>query len=77
MKALVHQLQLGNISILDSIPIPKKLKTEDGWVFYLTNNGEYESADGLSYEITKMLELISMTSKERERDLTPAFTLEW
>jgi len=77
LKAISFQLKLGNNKILDNIPIPKKLHTEDGWEFSLSEAGEYVSADGFSYSLTEIRELLSMSPEELQQDMTPAFTLEW
>jgi hypothetical protein len=77
LKAISFQLKLGNTKIIDNIPIPKKIRTEDGWEFSLSEAGLYVSDDGFSYSLTEILDLLSISPEEREQDMTPAFTLEW
>ena len=77
LKAIANELKLGNYSILNIILLPNKIRTEDGWEFHLTAEQSYVSGDGTAYQVTKILDLISMSPEEREQDITPAFTIEW
>lgn len=76
VAAVIEQLQRKNFSVLDFIPVPKLIKTEDGYEFHL-NSGIYTNGDS-EFSVIEILELMLLSPQERDTTMIPQFEIvEW
>lgn len=67
-------LQAGDRQILQILPLPETICTEDGFEFILSNSKmAFEAGGDLIIELEEVLELMSLSSKNRSQELLPDF----
>lgn len=71
---ILERLQAGDRQILQLLPLPATILTEDGFEFNLSNSRRAFEAEGdLIIELEEVLELMSLSSKNRSQELLPDF----
>lgn len=71
---ILERLQAGDRQILQILPLPETICTEDGFEFTLSNSRiAFEAGDDLIIESEEVLELMSLSSKNRSQELLPDF----
>ncbi len=76
---VLERLREDNLQILQKFPIPKTIRTEDGYEFMLSSSRkEYEAVGDLIMGLEEILELMALTYKERAEEIFPYFSVnEW
>ncbi len=76
---LLERLREGDLQILQKFPIPKIIRTEDGYEFMLSSSQkEFEAKGDLIIGLEEVLELMFLTSKKRAEEIFPYFSVnEW
>lgn len=71
---ILERLQAGDRQNLQLLPLPKTILTEDGFEFTLSDSRRaFEAGGDLIIELEEVLELMSLSCKNRSQELLPDF----
>lgn len=76
---MLKSLKKGKFLVLQNFPIPKTIRTEDGYEFTLANTlQKFEAKNDLIVELEEILKLMSLTCSDRAEEMFPYFSVsEW
>lgn len=73
---LLKCLQTGDRQILQLLPLPEIICTEDGFKFTLSESETaFEAGGDLVIELEEVLKLMSLSYKDRSQELFPDFSI--